>query len=102
MEIVSTEDQFNKEDVYFMNACICKDGQDANEGSVIVREQGRRMGSAVSQSKFYRATIYEISDKFKDINLKNVLKRIEYKPIESNLRFISLHNERAYFLNKDK
>ena len=30
------------------------------------------------------------------------MKRIEYKPTELNLRFISLHKERAYFLNKDK
>lgn len=103
MEIVSTEDndQFNKEDVYFLKAGVSKDGL-AHEGSVIVKEQGRKLGSSNNQSRFFRATIADIKEKFKHINVKNVLKRNEYRPAESNLRFISLHKERAYFLNKDK
>ena len=108
MDIISTEEQFNKEDVY-----LIQPESDTDVASVIVKKNIKVQDKTSSQYSFYRVTIKDIQEKIgkiansrnvneKNAKVDNIVKRVNQTPRDIGLTFISLHGQQAFFVNKEK
>jgi hypothetical protein len=70
VEIISTDDQFNKEDVYLIQQGSETETETEAEASVIVivKKKIRVQGNSSSQTSINRVTIKEIQEKIEKIN----------------------------------
>lgn len=108
VDIISTEDQFNKEDVY-----LIQPESDTDEASVIVKKNIKVQDTTSSQYNIYRVTIKDIQKKIeiiaksrkvndKNAKVDNIVKRVNQTPSDTGLTFISIHGQQAFFINKEK
>ena len=97
VDIISSDDQFNKEDVYLINP-----DSEAEVASVIVKKNIKVQDKTSSQYSFYRVTIKDIQEKIgkiaksrnvneKNAKVDNIVKRVNQTPSDIGLTFISLH-----------
>jgi hypothetical protein len=108
VDIISTEEQFNKEDVY-----LIQPESDTDVASVIVKKNIKVQDTTSSQYSIYRVTIKDIQEKIemiaksrkvndKNAKVDNLVKRVNQTPSDIGLTFISLHGQQAFFINKEK